>query len=123
MKNKRILVTYGHLVMHSGAARVISEIVSRSELRRYIELICIRNNVLLKGDFAVDEIQSKHKNDALDPSENIFFSNEIKRKILTRNYLVNTFGVYNIMPDIYSAQFCIKECFNVLQKYYKSQLR
>lgn len=119
---KKILITYGHLVKHGGAARVIDAIISHSSLHKHLEILCIRNNLIDSDKVTIHESFIKTDNSPLALLENSYFSSQINNLAKSQNYIVHSFGVYGIKPTFYSAQFCVKECFEVLRRHYNENI-
>ncbi len=109
-------IVYGYLVKHGGVGRYISEAILHSSKRREIELLTIENNLHLPKGVKVTKLNCKRDKQFLSLSENLSFSEKVKKDAKRFN-LLHSHGVYSFSPDIYTAHICLKKYFEIVKDF------
>lgn len=110
-------VVYGYYVKHGGIGRYISNLLDNIDNKENITLLTMEQTLPIPDKIKLRKISCERDNGFLNRDENISFSKEIE-KISGEFNLINSHGVYDFIPDIYTAHICFREYSRRLENYF-----
>jgi len=103
-------IVYGYCVKHGGIGRYISEYLKHIK-RKELEVICIEGDIELLRGIRTLCINCDRDTRFMSTDENKSFSEAIK-KISGKYDIIHSHGIYDFIPDIYTAHICLESYFS-----------
>lgn len=104
-------IIYGYCVKHGGIGRYISEYFKHLRQPSNFELITIEKNVEIPNEIKTEIINCKRDTRFMSIDENKSFSSFV-RKLSEKYDVTHSHGVYEFIPDIYTAHICLSSYFD-----------
>ena len=105
------------MVKHGGIGRYISEYVKNLRASPRLEIITLESDISLPDEIKISIVNCERDVRFMSMKENKRFS-EFVKKLMPNYRFIHSHGVYDFLPDLYTAHICLNSYFEEFDKFF-----